>query len=115
MTAQQVASRLESIGCQATANTAVTSIQLGITPVAELNCAVNGEQVTIDQYRDAQQLAAVNALVKGFACLFAKRMGVTSFSSVQGANWTAYTMTESTVKGMHAALRAGKIVTVKCS
>jgi hypothetical protein len=80
MTAQQVADQLAPLGCQATAS---SRLQLDVKPVSELDCIINGEQVTIDEFLNAEQIE----LMKTLECSPPSPLDVTTLIFVQGTNW----------------------------
>jgi|GEM_PF-6557384 len=112
MTATQIASKLSAIGCSPTEDD--TSTDIGIKPVSSLSCTIDGENVTVEEYRSAAQVASQAALAKGFGCIMAKSFGVTSFSYVQGNNWTASAQTKGTVEKMQSAIGAGDVTSFNC-
>jgi len=111
MTAAHVASKLSAIGCSPTKD---TSTGMGIKPVSSLTCTIDGENVTVQEYRSAEQVASQAALAKGFGCTMAKSFGVTSFSYVQGNNWIASAQTKGTVEKMQSAIGAGDATSFHC-
>jgi hypothetical protein len=117
MTAEQVAAKLVPLGCQATPPAPSSgSISLGeIKPVTELECTISGEEVTIDEYMTAQQVAYNMGLAKGVGCTIAKQFGLTDLVWVEGANWTVSPKTTPTAEAIKNAINDGaKVVSVHC-
>jgi hypothetical protein len=88
MTAEQVAAMLTPLGCAATPASPSTVNLGGIKPVNSLDCTINGEDVGIDEYLTAEQLAYNMNLAKGVGCSIAKQFGVTVAYYVNGYNWS---------------------------
>ena len=114
MTAQEIASKLTPLGCNAMPATSNNDTLGGIKPVTELECTISGESVTIDEYVNSQQIAYNNQIVKGAGCALAKGFGVTQFIYVAGSNWTVSASTLPTVQAIQKAIGAGTIVNIKC-
>ena len=112
MTAQQLAAKLAPLGCKAMPPSD-TSEDIGIKPKTELDCTINGEDVTIDEYLNAQQVAHNDGLAKGVGCAFAKSFGLTELNYVEDDNWTVSPDTTSTAQAIQRAL-GGKLITLHC-
>ena len=88
MTAQQVADKLAPLGCSAKAATPTTREEVGgITAVAELKCAVNGNDVEIQEYRNAQEVEHNLNLAKTLGCSINKQLGIKDVYFARGENW----------------------------
>ena len=117
MTARQVANKLVRLGCHATPpDPSTVNIDVGIKAKAELDCTIAGEDVTINEYRNAQQLAYSDMMAKGIGCVYLKAFGMTGAVFVEAENWS---VTPSTAITAHAIQRAlgheSKVITIHCS
>jgi hypothetical protein len=114
MTAQEIAAKLAPLGCAATPSSASTG-GIGITPVTELSCMINGEDITIDEYRNAQQVSYTMTLSQGPGCAIAKQFGIKQGYYVQGYNWIVTPKTASTGQAIKNAIGDGaKLTVVNC-
>jgi hypothetical protein len=116
MTAQEIASKLVPLGCNATP-AAPSTINLGdIKPVTSLECTISGEHVGIDEYVNAQQVAYNMKLAQGVGCQIAKQFGVSGEAAyVLGTNWMVTPKTAPTADAIQKAIGAGTIKTLHCS
>ncbi len=112
-TAKQVAARLLRLGCHATPQSPTMDMGF-ISPRAELDCSVNGEDVTIDQYANAEQVAVNLGMFHGIGCDYAKAFGITTVAWVQEANVTVSPQTVGTARQLQHALGGGRLKVVKC-
>jgi hypothetical protein len=100
------------LGCAATASTSQEIV--GIKPVNSLDCTINGENVSIDEHLNAQQVQHNVDLAKGVGCSLAKQFGLNDIYYVQGYNWTVSPNTASTAQAIQMAIGAGKVVHIHC-
>jgi hypothetical protein len=114
MTAQEIASKLAPLGCNATPAAPSTVNLGGIKPVTELECTISGEDVSIDEYVNSQQVSYNMKLARSVGCQIAKQFGVTEAVFVVGTNWTATPKTAPTANSIQKAIGQGTIVTIKC-
>ena len=118
MTAQEIASKLAPLGCVATPSSpSARTFSLGeISPVAALDCTVSGEDVTISEYLNAQQVATNIQVARGQGCIIAKQSGVTNALLVVGTNWAVHwPKTTGTAQAIEKAIGDGaKIVSIHC-
>jgi hypothetical protein len=114
MTAQEIATKLIPLGCNATPASPSTINVGDIKPVTSLECTISGESVSIDEYVNAQQVAYNARLAKGIGCQFAKQFGMTEIVYVVGTNWTVTPSTAPTAEAIKKAIGAGTIVTLHC-
>jgi hypothetical protein len=66
----------------------------------ELDCSINGEDVTISEYRNSEQVEHNMNLVSGIGCQIAKRFGIKDLHWVHGENWTVSPDTKSTAEAI---------------
>jgi hypothetical protein len=116
MTAQRVAAKLIPLGCVSTLVPAANINQIGgIKPKVELSCTVNGESVYIDQYRNAQQVAYNENLVKGMGCAILKGFGITNVSFVtDGVTTTSAQTPATTAQIRHSLGHRATVMAVHC-
>jgi hypothetical protein len=93
-TAAQVAAKLSGLGCSPFKPSG-RSITLGIKPIAVLDCTINGESITVEQWANHDQVQSAFQEAKGL-CPTMKSYGVTSVSGVSGSNWSVGTLTRAT-------------------
>jgi hypothetical protein len=116
LTAQQIATKLASLGCVATRFTG-NSVSVGdIKPKVELDCTVNGESVSIQQYRNPEQVAFNMHLAKGIGCQIAKGFGETGDQDyILGGTTMTKADTATTTEQIRKAIGNGvKISVVHC-
>ncbi len=98
MTARQVATHLTRLGCHATPGSA-NSGGVGINPQVELDCTIYGENVMIDEYRNAEQVAYNMQFYKGMGCQMARAFGFTGAQPcVLGSDWIVTPQTAPTAR-----------------
>jgi hypothetical protein len=114
MTAQEIATKLAPLGCNATPS-APSTMNLGdIKPVTSLECTISGENVSIDEYVNAQQVSHNLQLARTTGCQIAKQFGVTEAFYVIGPNWLIQSKTVPTATSIRKAIGFGLIGTLKC-
>jgi hypothetical protein len=110
ITAQQIAAKLVPLGCTATPDTSTATF--GIKAKVELSCTINGENVSIDQYRNAAQIASNLTMVRSaFGCSMLKSFGLGSPSFVTDGLTTTAAQTQSTTAQIRHLLGHGATVT----
>jgi hypothetical protein len=82
-----------------------------------LDCTINGEDVSIMEYLNAQQVGYMVDLAKGAGYSIAKQLGFTGDQPyIVGYNWIVTAKTVSTIQQMKDAIGdSGKITVVHCS
>jgi hypothetical protein len=113
MTAQEIGTKLAPLGCAATPAPPSTVNLGGIKPVNSVECTINGEDISIDEYLNAQQVAYQADLAKGVGCSLAKQFGISDLYDVQGYNWTVTPKTASTAQAIQNTI-GGKVVHITC-
>jgi hypothetical protein len=113
MTAEEIGTKLAPLGCAA--KPAQTGgIDYGnIKPVNSLECTINGENIEIDEYLNAQQVAYEEDIAKGVGCSLAKQLGIRDIYYVRGYNWTVTPNTASTAQAIQKII-GGKVVHIHC-
>jgi hypothetical protein len=116
MTAQQIAAKMAPLGCSATPAPPSTVNLGGIKAKTELECTINGEDVSIDEYLNAEQVSYNMKLAQTVGCSFAKQFGFTGNQEyVLGFNWIVTPKTASTAQSIKNAIGDGaKITVVHC-
>ena len=118
LTAQQIGDKLRPLGCTAAPPAPSTGdINIGgIKPKAELDCTVNNESVTIDEYLNAQQVSYNMNLAKGIGCSFAKSFGLTDLAYDSADNWTVSPSTLATTQFIqHTLGGSAKTSVIHCN
>ncbi len=110
LTAAQVAAKLTRLGC----NAAPPADPGDPNAVAELSCTIRGEDVTIDEYASASDLATAVGLAKSQGCPLLVQNGTKQFILVEGDNWGASAVSEATARAMAIAIGVGRVVTTTC-
>jgi hypothetical protein len=118
LTVGQVAGMLIPLGCHASPDTS-TEIGGGITPKARQTCTINGENVSIDEYITAEQVAYNMKLAKTVGCSIAKQMGFTGDQQyILASNVMMTADTPGTAQKIRNTVNAvggnAKITTVHC-
>jgi hypothetical protein len=114
MTAQKVAAKLVPLGCTATPDTSTATF--GIKAKVELSCTINGENVSIDQYRNAAQIASNLTMVRSaFGCSMLKSFGITDPSYItDGVTTTSAQTPATTAQIRHSLGHGATVTTVHC-
>ena len=112
MTAQKLADKLAPLGCAAT--TEDTSTAMGIKPAHALKCTISGEEVSIQEYRSAQQVEVNMNFAKGLGCAMAKGFGINEVHIVTADNWTVAPQTLNTAQAIQKAIGEGNIENIHC-
>jgi hypothetical protein len=112
--AQGIAAKLAPLGC--VASPATSSATIGIAPRVELNCTINGESVSINQYRNADQIKRnLTVAQSAFGCSILKSFGLGSESYVQSGTTLTTAQTRSTARQIKNAIgRGAKLATIQC-
>jgi hypothetical protein len=116
MTAQELGAKLAPLGCTAKPSPPDTiNLDVDIKPVNSYECTINGEQVTSDEYLNAQQVQHNAGLAKSVGCSFAKQFGLSDLNYVIGYNWTVSPDTASTAQSIKNTIGGNaKVVTIHC-
>ncbi len=117
MTAEEIAAKLVPLGCSAEPPAPdSTNIDVGaIKPKNELDCTIISEDVEIDEYLNAQQVAYNSNLAKGVGCSLAKQFGLKDLPYVVGYNWTVSPSTTATAQQIKTAIGGhSAVVTIHC-
>jgi hypothetical protein len=115
MTAQEIGAKLAPLGCAAKP-ASPSNINFGdIKPVNSLECTINNEDTSIDEYLNAQQVAYEVKLAETAGCSLLKQFGISDSYYVQGYNWTVTPKTASTTQAIQKAIGAGKVQHLHCS
>lgn len=110
-TAAQVAGRVAGLTCSP-ADWSQIAIH-DIKPLAELDCTLDGQSVTIGQFSNAGQINASLAEGKK-ACPFLKARGVTSVNVVIGKYWAATSQSKAAALRVQAAEGGGSTFVTFC-
>lgn len=113
-TAAQVAAKVSGLVCSPP--TYGETEVMNVKPVARLDCTINGQSVTIDQYANAQQAGPAEAVKSAKdACPLFKAHGITSVSGVFGKYWVVSTPSSALAAQIqHAEGDGTKVITVDC-
>jgi hypothetical protein len=116
VTARGIAAKLVPLGCVGKPVPAADINEVGgIKPKVQLSCTINGESITIDQYRNAQQVAYNDRMLKGVGCTILKGFGITDVSFVTDGATTTQAATTRTAQQIHHRLGHGaSIMSVHC-
>ena len=117
MTAEEIAAKLQPLGCAATPPTSASIDNIGIKPKTELRCTISGENVGIDEYANAEQVSYTMNLAKTVGCSMAKSFGVTGDQDyVLGETTMVTAQTPGTSQAIKNAIGDDvKITVVHCS
>ena len=116
LTAQEIATKLAPLGCVPTPSQPNTANLGQPAPVAALDCAVSGENVTISEYKSKKDLISNVQAARGPGCIAAKLNDVTDALLVSGRQWAVHwPKTTSTAQAIENAIGDGaKIVSIHC-
>jgi hypothetical protein len=106
MTARQVAAKLVRLGCKAASPTDGWYVG-SIKPKTELVCTVNGEDVTIDEFRNAGERSYNNMLAKRVGCVDFMPFGITGAIFIEADDLYVSSTTVTTAHLLQHAIGNG--------